>query len=163
MSEKVNQEEKIDQIKELREELGLGREGLDLGDYMVIMGKILSFKAYGNPSSHSVTKEVREALEEVRKNPTGNVEEIIKVMVSQDTPFYRADLSELYREALEGLLRTFAEKVKNLSPRESRKLMNLVLEGIYNNAVFYSPVIGVKINDILRGSKKKGEEVKEGE
>jgi hypothetical protein len=149
--------EKVNEVEELRRELGLERKDLDLGDYMVLMGKILSFKAWGNPSAHSVTKEVREALEEVRKNPTGEVEEIIKVMVSQDTPFYRADLSKLYREALEGLLRTFAEKMRNMSPRESRKLMNLVLEGIYNNAVFYSPTIGAKINNIMKGGGKKDE------
>ncbi|MFP3202636.1 MAG: hypothetical protein RXR43_10460 [Sulfolobus sp.] len=154
MSEKG---EKVNEVEELRRELGLERKDLDLGDYMVLMGKILSFKARGNPSAHSVTKEVREALEEVRENPTGDVEEIIKVMVSQDTPFYRADLSKLYREALEGLLRTFAEKVRNMSPRESRKLMNLVLEGIYNNAVFYSPTIGAKIIDIMKGGGKKDE------
>jgi hypothetical protein len=154
MSEKG---EKVNEVEELRRELGLERKDLDLGDYMVLMGKILSFKAWGNPSAHSVTKEVREALEEVRKNPTGDVEEIIKVMVSQDTPFYRADLSKLYRDALEGLLRTFAEKMRNMSPRESRKLMNLVLEGIYNNAVFYSPTIGAKIIDIMRGGGEKDE------
>jgi len=154
MSEKG---EKVNEVEELRRELGLERKDLDLGDYMVLMGKILSFKAWGNPSAHSVTKEVREALEEVRKNPTGDVEEIIKVMVSQDTPFYRADLSKLYREALEGLLRAFAEKMRNMSPRESRKLMNLVLEGIYNNAVFYSPTIGAKINNIMKGGGKKDE------
>ena len=149
--------EKEKEVEDLRRELGLERKDLDLGDYMVLMGKILSFKAWGNPSAHSVTKEVREALEEVRKNPTGDVEEIIKVMVSQDTPFYRADLSKLYRDALEGLLRTFAEKMRNMSPRESRKLMNLVLEGIYNNAVFYSPTIGAKIIDIMRGGGEKDE------
>ena len=149
--------EKENEVEELRRELGLERKDLDLGDYMVLMGKILSFKAWGYPSAHSVTKEVREALEEVRKNPTGDVEEIIKVMVSQETPFYKPDLSKLYREALEGLLRAFAEKVKNMSPRESRKLMNLLLEGIYNNAVFYSPTIGAKINNIMKGGGKKDE------
>lgn len=154
MSEKEKMEEKVKEVEELRKELGLEGKGLDLGDYMVIMGKVLSFKAKGNPSVHSVTKEVREALEEVRKNPTGNLQEIIKVMVSQDTPFFKPELSALYREALEGLLKSFAERVNSLNPQESRKLMNLILEGIYNNAVFYSKSIGEKINNILRGGKK---------
>lgn len=138
--------------EELRKELNLdNKDKLDLGDYVIIMGKILSFRAKSSPSMHSVTKEVREALEEVRKNPTGNVEEIIKIMISQDSPFYKKELANLYREALEGLLKKFAEVSSKMNPRESRKLMNMILEGIYNNAVFYSETFGKKIWNILKG------------
>jgi hypothetical protein len=138
--------------EELRKELNLdNKDKLDLGDYVTIMGKILSFKAKGSASTHSVTKEVRDALEEVRKNPTGNIEEIIKIMISQDSPFQKKELADLYREALEGLLRKFAEVSSRMNPQESRKLMNMILEGIYNNAVFYSKDFGQKIWSILKG------------
>ncbi|BDC17497.1 hypothetical protein [Acidianus sp. HS-5] len=140
-------------MAELRKELGLDKGKLDLGDYVTIMGKILSFRAKGSASTHSVTKEVREALEEVRKNPTGNVEEIIKIMKSQDSPFQKRELADIYREALEGLLRKFAEVSSKMNPQESRKLMNMVLEGIYNNAVFYSKDFGQKVWDVLKGDK----------
>ncbi|MQL56626.1 hypothetical protein [Acidianus ambivalens] len=138
--------------EELRKELNLdNKDKLDLGDYVTIMGKILSFKAKSSAYTHSVTKEVREALEEVRKNPTGNVEEIIKILISQDSPFQKKELADLYREALEGLLKKFAEVSSRMNPQESRKLMNMILEGIYNNAVFYSKDFGQKIWSILKG------------
>lgn len=139
--------------EDIRKELGLDKQNLDLGDYVTIMGKILSFRAKGSASTHSVTKEVREALEEVRKNPTGNLDEMIKIMVSQDSPFQKKELADLYRDALQGLLKKFAEVSSKMNPQESRKLMNMVLEGIYNNAVFYSKDFGEKIWGVLKGDK----------
>ncbi len=139
--------------EDIRKELGLDKQNLDLGDYVTIMGKILSFRAKGSASTHSVTKEVREALEEVRKNPTGNLDEMIKIMVSQDSPFQKKELADLYRDALQGLLKKFAEVSSKMNPQESRKLMNMVLEGIYNNAVFYSKDFGEKIWVVLKGDK----------
>lgn len=53
----------------------------------------------------------------MRKNPTGNVEEIIKIMKSQDSPFQKRELADIYREALEGLLRKFAEVSSKMNPR----------------------------------------------
>jgi CMP-2-keto-3-deoxyoctulosonic acid synthetase len=113
-----------------------------MGDCIIEIGKMLSNKAKGRPSSHFVTKEVREAMEWVRRNPTGNPEEAIKIAISQDTPFINPEKVEHYKRILKQLLERFVNACAEMNTQQCRKLMNMILEGVYNNASYFSRLSG---------------------
>lgn len=100
------------------------------------LGRLLAVKApRGKPSTYEVTKEVRRALQLVLESPLkGNIEDAIEAAVFMDAPFDSAVLNSVYRLLLERLLRKTVKETADLTPMWRMRLLNLMIENIYNVA-----------------------------
>ena len=130
--------EKVQKILETIEVRNI--EQISRVDTAIALGRLLSVKAEyrpgARPSVHEVTKEVRKAVEMVVRNLLKEDEEgIIKTALYTTPPFKSAVLNEIYRLLLERLLRETAKLVKQLGPMWRKRLVNLMVENIYNAAL----------------------------
>ncbi|MEM3338747.1 hypothetical protein [Saccharolobus sp.] len=110
--------------------LDLVKKGDSKGDLILALGRLLSVKASGgNPSVYSVTKEIRRSIELVSKSG-------IDIIMAKYTnpPFDSEALNTAYRILLEELLKKLDEEMKDMQPMWRNKLINLVIENIYNIA-----------------------------
>ena len=101
------------------------------------LGRLLSVKASPKASVHEVTKEVRRALELAVLSPLSqrSDEELVVSVKYTHSPFESSVLNEAYRRLLEMLVRHTMEQARKLSPMWRRRLVNLVVENIYNIAI----------------------------
>ncbi|MEM1599740.1 MAG: hypothetical protein QXW51_02830, partial [Sulfolobaceae archaeon] len=112
--------------------LELVKKGDSKGDLILALGRLLSYnvKHYGGkPSVNSLTKEIRIALTLVLKFR-------IDIIIAKYTnpPFKSDTLNTVYRILLEELLKKLDEEMKNWRPMWRNKLINLVVENVYNVA-----------------------------
>ena len=112
--------------------LNLVKKGDSKGDLILALGRLLSYnvKHYGGkPSVYSLTKEIRRALTLVLKFR-------IDIIMAKYTnpPFDIETLNITYRILLEELLKKIDEELKNWRPMWRNKLINLVVENVYNVA-----------------------------
>ncbi len=105
-------------------------------EIMLGLGRLLSVKATPRASVHEVTKEVRRALELAILSPLSqrSDEELVLRVKYTYPPFESPVLNEAYRRLLEKLVKHTTEQIKNLSPMWRRRLVNLIVENIYNIA-----------------------------
>ncbi|MEM4907219.1 MAG: hypothetical protein QW301_00080 [Desulfurococcaceae archaeon] len=101
------------------------------------LGRLLSVKAKKKASVHEVTKEVRRALELAVLSPLSqrSDEELVVSVKYTHPPFKSSVLNEAYRRLLERLVRHTTEQARKLSPMWRRRLVNLIVENIYNIAI----------------------------
>ena len=112
--------------------LNLVKKGDSKGDLILALGRLLSYnvKNHGKkPSVYSLTKEIRRALTLVLKFR-------IDIIMAKYTnpPFDIETLNITYRILLEELLKKIDEELKNWRPMWRNKLINLVVENVYNVA-----------------------------
>ncbi|MEM0205231.1 MAG: hypothetical protein QXP86_03495 [Nitrososphaerota archaeon] len=98
------------------------------------LGRLLAVKVRGaKPSTYEVTKEVRRALRLLLRSPLGkNVENVIESAIFMDAPFDSPTLNATYRLLLERLLTATLDEIKELTPMWRIRLLNLMIENIYN-------------------------------
>ena len=112
--------------------LDLVKKGDSKVDLILALGRLLSYNAKnygGKPSVYSLTKEIRRALTLVLKF------RIDIIMAKYTNPPFKSDtLNTVYRILLEELLKKLDEEMKNWRPMWRNKLINLVVENVYNVA-----------------------------
>jgi len=131
-------EKSVDEkVRRVLETVGVeSLESLTRANCVRALGRLLAVKApRGRPSTYEVTKEVRRALRLVLKSPLKrNIADIIETAIFMDAPFDSAVLNSAYRLLLERLLRKTVEETTDLTPMWRMRLLNLMIENIYNIA-----------------------------
>ncbi|MEM3716340.1 MAG: hypothetical protein QW145_04170 [Candidatus Bathyarchaeia archaeon] len=129
-----NVDEKVRRVLETIEVESL--ESLTRANCVRALGRLLAVKVpRGRPSTYEVTKEVRRALHLVLKSPIKrNIADIIETAIFMDAPFDSAVLNSAYMLLLERLLRKTVEETADLTPMWRMRLLNLMIENIYNIA-----------------------------
>lgn len=109
-------------------------------DIIIALGRLLSLKVgeLGKASVHEVTKEVRRALELILQSPLNKE---IPMAVYTTPPFESGVLNDVYRKLLKRLLEILVQESSELSPMWRRRLVNLVVENIYNVATAYDTLL----------------------
>ncbi|MEM3967839.1 MAG: hypothetical protein QXR34_10845 [Saccharolobus sp.] len=130
--------------------LELVKKGDSKGDLILALGRLLSYNAKNHgekPSVYSLTKEIRRALTLVLKFR-------IDIIMAKYTnpPFKSGTLNTVYRILLEELLKKLDEEMKNWRPMWRNKLINLIIENIYNIATAkeIKKEYGQQISNILK-------------
>ncbi|MEM4601442.1 MAG: hypothetical protein QW808_00900, partial [Desulfurococcaceae archaeon] len=105
-------------------------------DLLLAMGRLLSVKTTPRSSIHEVVKELRRALELAMKMPLKmSVDEAIVRAIYTSPPFDSDALNSVYRVLLEKLLRDTINRINELGPMWRKRLLNLIVENVYNIAV----------------------------
>lgn len=131
-------EKNVDEkVRKVLEAIGVESiEDLTRAKCVRVLGRLLAVKVpKGRASKYEVTKEVRKAFQLVLKSPLRkNIDDAIETAIFMDVPFDSQVLNSAYRLILERLLRKTIEESKDLTPMWKMRLLNLVMENIYNVA-----------------------------
>jgi ABC-type antimicrobial peptide transport system permease subunit len=108
------------------------------------------------PSKHELTKEVRRAIEHVLKSPFKDpTDNAVMEAVFMDAPFESSVLNKVYRLLLGSLLKKTIKEVEGLTPMWKMRLVNLMMENVYNVATTEGWDYREKIFSSLKGGESK--------
>lgn len=143
-----------DKVRKVLETIGVDDvDSLTRAKCVRALGRLLAIKMHeARPSTYEVTKEVRRALQLVLKSPLGkNVEDAIESAIFMDAPFDSPTLNSAYRILLRQLLKAAVDETKSLTPMWRMRLLNLMIENIYNVAITEGRGYASKVSEVLKG------------
>jgi 16S rRNA G966 N2-methylase RsmD len=152
-------DEEEEKVKKVLEAIEVGNlENLSRSMCVRALGRLMAIKIESGrrPSKHELTKEVRRAIEHVLKSPFKDpTDNAVMEAVFMDAPFESSVLNKVYRLLLGSLLKKTIKEVEGLTPMWKMRLVNLMMENVYNVATTEGWDYRERIFSSLKGGESK--------